>query len=156
MGYEHSLTTSVKFINPVTEETLLGVLAPLSEVFGWTPADILSKERSIEGNIEIQRNTQGLIEHLYFETRGDVDYDFAETAQKLAELLTPLAEPNHMVLTDHDSACLSDAERIIWFGDTDRLAIAKLKNAWETCKALLIREGVSEEHLTQMAAIANI
>lgn len=155
MGYDHSLTTTVTFINPVTEDKILEILAPLSVTFEWTPEQILKNNVPKESEIILVTNGQGLIKQLFLETKGEVGYEFLETANKVAEQLSLVAVTNYMELVDYDSGCLNDATQRIWYGEEKGIAIAKLSKAWGTCTMLLSEAGVSDDDLFKMAAVIN-
>lgn len=154
MSYDHQFNAYIQFNAPVTKDKLFELLSPISSEFDWTPEEILNNDVQAGSEVQVGVNEQGQVVTVMISTSDEASYEFPQKVQALADSLTTVAVTGSMELVDLDTSSIDTAKQIIWYGNPADVVKAKLSDAWEKCKDILLSAGVSEEKMEAFQKLA--
>lgn len=154
MGYDHSLTTTVRLKDDIEVEKIAQAIAPITKHFDVDPSQPFGKYHAGDFECDIKRNDDGS-RWLYIYTAGDVPDCYGNRVEEAAANLGPLVEhAGSFTLKNFDTAELENAIEEFAFGSSPGAIEAMKRNDALDGAIAILRDYLDEATLGLVRGLA--
>ncbi|MBZ0291749.1 MAG: hypothetical protein K8L99_04195 [Anaerolineae bacterium] len=122
MGYDHSLTATIRLRTGVTEQEVAAAIKPLTKHYDLDEENLFGVH---EANLAITINQDGDARYLDIYTAGDASCDYVKIVKEVAANLSVVTDQaGEIVLSDYDTADLDNNITSIAYGPSQEAIVA--------------------------------